>query len=330
MSAELERSYRRALGWYPRGWRARNADVVAGTLLDVADAEHRTRPRRGELANLAASGISTRLGVLLEPRARNAISTIALATGVGYPLAHFAFQLWSPSGMAHASDWMFTAARGFNAIVNPGLLIAAVWLLALVLALVLTPRQRGLKPVIVLAIFASLALILANRIPGIGAEWYGLTTTSMVFLSLLGALVLIGTPARGLRLLLWTATTFGLFLGGYIGSGLLFGGGPINEHFFWDYLSRTLLPPLLGVAVLTAIALGIAGRTATAQTVIISTLPWAVVLLRVFGAQDIWNTLALLGIAAALVGFGALLPIAFRRARADVPSEGEQNMTSLP
>ena len=93
MSADLERRYRRALGWYPRSWREKNADVVAGTLLDVADAEHRTRPRRGELANLAASGISTRLGVLLEPWARNAISTIALARAVAYPLAYFNFQL---------------------------------------------------------------------------------------------------------------------------------------------------------------------------------------------------------------------------------------------
>lgn len=49
MSAELERSYRRALGWYPRNWREKNADVVAGTLLDVADAEHRTRPSARKL-----------------------------------------------------------------------------------------------------------------------------------------------------------------------------------------------------------------------------------------------------------------------------------------
>jgi hypothetical protein len=310
MSAELERSYRRALGWYPRNWREKNADVVAGTLLDVADAEHRTRPRRGELANLTASGISTRLGVLLESRARNAISTIALATGVGYLLAYFTFQLWSPSGLAHAPEWMFSDVPGLKPIVNSGLLIAAVWSLALVLALI--PRRYGFRPVIGLAILASIALILINRIPGIGAEWYGLTTTSMVFLALLGALVLIGTPARSARLLLCTATALGLTLGAYALTELLVAAAPIDEHAFWSTLSGAVML-LLVLAAFAAIALGVAGRTTVAQTIVISALPWAVQLMRAFGYQDLWNIVALLGIAAALVGFGALLPLVFRR-----------------
>ena len=319
MSAELERSYRRALGWYPRGWRERNADVVASTLLDVADAEHRTRPRRGELTNLAASGISTRLGVMLEPRARNAISTIALATGVGYPLAHFAFHLWRQSDNTPGTIWMMYTAQGFNGPVNPGLAIAAAWALALVLALI--PRQRGLKQAIALAILTSVALILVNRIPGIGVEWYGLTTTTMVFLAVLGMLALIGTPARGVRLLLCTGVVSAVLA---IAHGLtaVFVWSELDERFFLSNLSGTLAL-LLVIATLTAVTFGIARRTAAAQTIAISAIPWALLVLRFFSAQDLWNKLAQLGIVAVLVGFGALLPFAFRRVR---PTEVEHKM----
>lgn len=312
MSAELERSYRRALGWYPRDWREKNADVVAGTLLDVADAEHRTRPRRGELVGLAASGISTRLGVLLEPRARNAISTIALATGAAYPLAYFTFQLWSPSGLAHAPAWMLSSVPGLEPIANPGLILAAVWSFALVLALI--PRRHGLKPVIVLAICASIALIVINRIPGVGAQWYGLTTTTMLFLALLGMLVLIGTPARAARLLLATAIAFAIFLGTYVITALLAAAGPIDERFFWSRLTGTTMLALV-LAAFAVVTLGIGGRAAGAQVLLISALPWTVQLLRAVGFRNLVDSLALLGIGAALVAFGALLPLVFRRVR---------------
>lgn len=326
MSAELERSYRRALGWYPRSWREKNADVVVGTLLDVADAEHRTRPRRGELANLAASGISARLGVMLEPRARNAISTIALATGAAYPLAYFAFQLWSPLSSAHAPDAFW---RGFNPIVNPGLLIAAVWLVALVLALFAAPRQHGLKPTIVLAILASVSLIVVYRIPGIGNEWYGLTTTTMIFLALLGGLVLIGAPARGVRLLIPTGIVFVAISGGYLATQLVLQHLYFDEHYFWHNISGAVALLLLA-AVIAMITLGVKHHRTAAQTLAVSSIPWTLMMLRFSGSQDLWTLLAFLGIAAALVGFGALLPLVFRRGHPNVPSKTGQDMTPLP
>lgn len=326
MSAELERRYRRALGWYPRSWREKNADVVAGTLLDVADAEHRARPRRGELANLVASGISTRLGVMLEPRARNAISTIALATGAAYPLAYFAFQLWRQPSNSPGSISAMYAAQGFNDLVNPGLAIAAAWTLALVLALI--PRRRGFRLAIALAILASVALILINRIPGIGPEWYGLTTTTMVFLALHGALVLIGTPERGLRLLIPTALIFAALAIVY---GLLafLVRGYFDERYFLNNLSGILVLVIV-IAAVAVIALAFTHRVATAQAIAISTIPWTLLVLRFFSTHDLWSTLALLGIAAALVGFGALLPLAFRRVRPNAPSVSGRDAPPLP
>lgn len=326
MSTELERRYRRALGWYPRGWREKNADVVVGTLLDVADAEHRIRPRRGELAGLAASGISTRLGVLLEPRARDAISTIALATGAAYPLAYFAFQLWSPLSTAHAPDAL---ARGFNPLVNPSLLVAALWLIALVLALVAAPRRQVLLPAVALAILASVSLMVVYRIPGVGNEWYGLTTTTMLFLALLGGLALIGTPARGVRLLVPAAMVFVAISGGYVQTQLVLQRLYFGEHYFWHNISGTLVL-LLTAATIATITLGVRHHRAAAQTLVVSAIPWALMMLRFSGSQDLWNALALLGIAAALVGLGALLPFVFRRGHPNISSKTGQDITPMP
>lgn len=308
MSTDLERSYRRALAWYPRSWREKNADVVAGTLLDVADAEHRDRPRKGELANLAASGISTRFGVMLEPRARNAISTIALATGFAYPVAYLLFQLWSMLRLPQSPY----AAPLLSVLAAPGPIIGAIWVLVLILAL--TRRRRGMKVAIVLAILASIVLILSYRLPGISAEWYGLTTTSMVFLALLGILALIGTPARGTRLLIPTGIAVAAIAGSYLTAELILQDLYLDERFFWNNFSGTLTI-LLAIAALAVVVLGLTHHRAAAQTVAISAIPWALVVLRFAGSQDPWNTLALLGIGAALVGFGVLLPLAFRRVR---------------
>jgi hypothetical protein len=281
---------------------------MVGTLMDVADAEHRTRPRAGELAGLVASGLSTRLGKFLEPSARNAISTIALATGVAYPLAYFTFQLWSPWSMQHAPD---VAAFGFKPVINPGLLLAALWFVALAVAL-FVPRQRGLKPIIVAAIVAAIGLMLVYRIPGIGNAWYGLMTTSMFFLALLGMLALIGTPARGLHLAVPTAIAFVVVTGGYLATQLTLPGLYFDERSFWATVSGPLVT-LLSCATLAAVMFGITRRTAVAQTIAVSIAPWTATLLIRFLTYDLWNGLALMGITVALVGFGAALSAAFQR-----------------
>jgi hypothetical protein len=248
---------------------------------------------------------------MLEPRARNAISTIALATGVAYPLAYFAFQLWSPLSTAHAPG---LAPLGLNPILNPSLPLAIVWLVALVLALVFSPRLRGFKATIVLAIAGSIALIIVNRAPGIGNEWYGLMSTSLLFLALLGALALFGTPARGLRLVIPTGIAFATITCGYLAAQLIVRDLYFDERYFWNMFLGVPVTLVIG-AVIAAILLALTHCRAAAQTVTISAIPWGVVVLRFSGSQNLWGTLALLGIAAALVGFGALLPLAFRRAQ---------------
>ncbi|MEO7121779.1 MAG: hypothetical protein ABI400_01415 [Lacisediminihabitans sp.] len=309
MSVDLERLYRRALAWYPKVWREKNADVMVGTLLDVAEADHRTHPRASELAGLAASGLSTRLGMFLEPSARNAISTIALATGVAYPLAYFAIQLWSPWSITRDSNWRYAEAVGFNAIVNPGLIFAALWTVALALAL--TPRQRGLQSVTAVAILASAAFSVVNYFPETRPGWYGLKTTTMVFLATLGLLVLIGTPIRGRRLVLCAGVAFVVIAGAYAFTGIAL-HSPVDERMFWNSFSGPLALVLGGVT-LVAVMLGITRRTGIAQTITISMAPWVAALLIRFLSHDPWSGLALIGIVGALVGFGAAIGAAFHR-----------------
>lgn len=309
MSADLERSYRRALAWYPRTWREKNADVVVGTLLDVAEADHRIRPRRGELVGLAASGLSARLGVMLEPRARDAISTIALATGVGYPLAYFAFQLWSPWSITRDSNWRYAEAVGYDAFVNPALIFAALWTLALVIAL--TQRQRWLRLVITVAIVASIVFSIVNYFLTAAPAWYGVKATTMVFLATLGLLVLIGTPVRGRRLVIAAGAAFVVFAGAYIFIGITLHNS-VDEHAFWNTFSGPLALAL-GGATLLAVMLGITRRTLLAQVIAISIAPWIVVAVVQFLSHDLWNGIALVGIAVALVSLGAALSAAFQR-----------------
>jgi hypothetical protein len=209
MTGQLERRYRRALRWYPHSWRNRNADVAVGTLLDVAEAEGRTRPRTGELVGLAASGVSARLGVLLETRARNAISTIALATGFVFALAYFALGSWAPWSADHA--YLAPYFTSFGPFTNPAVVVFALWSIAVLNAIV--GSIRGMRFAAGSAIAASIALPLIQHLTPV--EWWGQSTTALAFLGGLGLLVLLGEPARGVRLWSTLGGSLALFAAGY-------------------------------------------------------------------------------------------------------------------
>lgn len=74
----LESRYRRLLRWYPAGWRARDHDVLLGTLLDAAEAAGRHRPRISEAASIALHGLAERA----DRRAAVVSSSIATAVSV--------------------------------------------------------------------------------------------------------------------------------------------------------------------------------------------------------------------------------------------------------
>jgi hypothetical protein len=75
----LERRYRRLLGWYPRAYRAANADDMLGVAL-ARSGPGRRWPEPGEAVNLIVSGIGERLGgVLRQPDRRDTAAVLAVA-----------------------------------------------------------------------------------------------------------------------------------------------------------------------------------------------------------------------------------------------------------
>jgi len=75
----LERRYRRLLAWYPRAYRAANADDMLGVAL-ARSAPGRRWPEPGEAVNLIVSGIGERLGgTLRQPDRRDTAAVLAIA-----------------------------------------------------------------------------------------------------------------------------------------------------------------------------------------------------------------------------------------------------------
>jgi len=143
VSRTLEQRYRAALRWYPARWRDANADIVVGTLLDVAEAEQRNAPSRSELAHLAASGIRNRLSwvdIVAPAAVRQRASAILLATGFGLAVMMLVMQEWAPWATARAWDEFGISAPSFGPFLGAGSVLYLVWIVGFVLAVIGLPR----------------------------------------------------------------------------------------------------------------------------------------------------------------------------------------------
>ena len=309
MSAAIEQRYRSALRWYPRSWRDQHGDVVISTLLDVADGERRTVPRRSELLNLAAIGLATRLGILLSAGARDGISTVALGSGAVFAVVFFIFHTWSP----WAGLDMYTAViyPSFGPFVNPGVLVYAIWVGALVLGLL--SWHRILRYLLIAAVIAPLLLRLINRLQG--DIWLGPTATTLGFFSLLALCVLIGTPRRPDRIAIAAATTSA---GLYIVYALEWVPRPyyVADRFFWSEIGWSYSVALVVlVGVIAGICLGIARRPTAALTVLGSVVPWVAIWCIGALRSDLWNSLAVMCLLLVAVGFALACRLAVQRSR---------------
>jgi len=303
-----ERRYRRALQFYPKRWRDRNADVVLSTLLDVADAEGRRSPRVSELLQLAASGLSTRLAVSISRRTRDQASTIAVATGALLAIAFAVVQ-----GLPAPSPLEWSSARGFGPFLSPAIVLYSLWMLAFVL--VLLGQRRAAKIVLALCLLAPATLWITRR--SIEGLWVGPSLQTLVFLTMLAVLALLGTP-RPTR---WT------------GAGMLIGAGALviafrtigapaksymDEGTFWrlvasPYNLGTALA-VLGVVVFSFI---IAGRGVWSKTLFLSFVPWIAAWSVSVIMQFRWDGTAWL-LAGLLAGIASrVLVRASRRSRSD-------------
>jgi hypothetical protein len=209
--SDLEQRYRRALRWYPKKWRATNEDAVVGTLLDVAEDDHRAAPARGELADLRAAAVAARLGPTgrLSANVRDRVSALTLGLGAAIGGAGLLALLWD-------ARWMPVAAREeintFGPFASAGVILYGLWILAFVVALL---GLRRLTRVILLTTLP-VAAALYFFAPALRMNWSP-TLTTIGILALLALMSLAGRPAQtpsGVRRTLISAGGWGAAIAG--------------------------------------------------------------------------------------------------------------------
>lgn len=197
MSA-LEDTYRRVIRWYPKHWREQNADAVVGTLLDRAEDEKRTAPTRGELADLRASAIVTRLGPIGRIPANVRDRAAALAFGLGSGLAITGLIAMAIQKSEAPAFWL-TLVPVIGPFIGYNFLFYGAWILALVAAL------AGWKWTARALALASVLVAIVIRIVASGSPAAGPTTTTILLVGSLAIMSLIGNPFESSRARLWIA-----------------------------------------------------------------------------------------------------------------------------
>ncbi|RIX31075.1 hypothetical protein [Amnibacterium setariae] len=127
----LERDYRRQLRWYPKPWRTAHGDALIGTLLDEADDTDRFTMEPGEWRHFAAAGLEARLDRFAPRRVRDAAATVLLSAGVGIALTTFVVESWAPWSTGEDGR-----IRAFGPFFDAGPVLTALWIVALLSALV--------------------------------------------------------------------------------------------------------------------------------------------------------------------------------------------------
>jgi hypothetical protein len=277
VSAELERRYRDALRWYPRKWLRRNEDVVVGTLLDVADADDRTTPAKGELAGLRRTAIAAHFGVfarILPSEVRDRAASISLGFGASLSLAAILVNVLVPERII--ASWPAVRLNMFGPFGSSAVLLYGLWVLAFVVAVV----GFGLAARVLIALSLPLSVIV-RLIGDAGHQFMSPSGTTLGLLGLSALIVVVGRPADSRRR---QGTTAGVFIAATLLSGVASAfnhGGPFISNFglysrdpFLQPVSMWLI--FVGpLAALVALALRHSHR-AWAGAIVLSLVPMAV------------------------------------------------------
>lgn len=248
-----------------------------GTLMDVADGEHRVRPGFSELVNLAAHGLFTRLRILpaVVPSAvRDRTSTAALAIGSAVSLTAI-MQL--ESSPARAASMFGREVVSFGPFASPAVLLYFAWLAALLVSLAgFTVAGRWVAA-------ATIPLAIGSRV---FADASGMllrpTWTFYGLLIMLAIFVLVGSPGAGRSgvrwLLCWFLPSVGVFLLPQFTNSV-----PFQDPLWMDTSSLLSWSPV--VAVTASILLRMLGQKAWAVNVLILGLPFTAVALSSIGSR---------------------------------------------
>lgn len=318
MSAALERRYRAALDWYPRGWRDANGEAILGTLLDEAEATGRQKPRFADVLNLALHGIAASArGVpdRIPASMRDRIAAISLGTGFALALVMFLGSEWAPwapngpwNGWAY--DWRVTHSDvpGFGPFASAGVVLFGLWFAAFGFALV------GLARTASFTLFATfpVSLLLVEH-SGHRMATLRPSDAALLALAALALLAMAGRPTRrgqrrmGAR---WLAAAAGIavvlpasFAAKAIADSLAPGTwrfeGRLDPWNGWNLVGSPLLFTAVA-AVLLVIAVA-RGRRDWAAAIGAASLPWVLAAVgMLLGAVSGVAVYSVLGVAAAI------------------------------
>jgi hypothetical protein len=265
MTAHEDR-YRRALRWYPAAWRTANEEAVLATLLDAADDSPVDRSR-AQIMNLRAEAISMRFGMMLPHAPRQRVATSALASGTAFALVYFWFQSRVSSAPTSAD---FAATASFGPFENSGVVLAALWALAFVSAML--GHRAMTREFLVVSLAATVALPVASAIGG--PEWAAPSATNLALLAALNLLALLGTPTSrprlGITALGWLAGLVAVYaINGPVASS--------SDRYLWQsVVAEAPLVAFIGAAaiLLAAVTAQLSGRPGSSTAVLLSSAPW--------------------------------------------------------
>jgi hypothetical protein len=305
----LEFRYRQALRWYPRKWRAANEDAVVGTLLDLAESDHRSEPAAGELANLRRSGISARFGIasrLIGPAAREQAAILALGLGTSISAAGILFGSWT----YQFADRVYQQVFSFEALLRnlgAGQGAYLFWLVAFVAVMM------GFRRIAAMVLLVSIPVSIAWSVTAFELSDYGHPSdVSLGFLSLLAVVSALGlglTGERGPRPFVSAFIGFCLLLAGAFWlrgyGGGYWGNGAHNIEYFWAPLAVWLVFLGIPLALAVGIVLWQLARRDHAIGVLFAAAPLLPLALFAFGGVNDFATAA--GVLTSIVVVVALI-----------------------
>jgi hypothetical protein len=296
---KLELRYRSALRWYPTKWRALNEDAVVGTLLDQAEGDQRTKPARGELADLRSSALLSRLGPFGRVPASIRDRAAALAFGLGSGIAITALVALAVQ-KATITHYFLAELPTVGPFVGYSFLFYGAWILSFVAAMI------GWKWAARLLAIAAIAVAIVLRLTASGVPFSAPTTTTIVLLGALALISFIGNPFATHRGRVWIAVSavlWAAFMGFTIWYQRVTLGGVAGRT---DWFVGTLwqwLYWLIPFALVLALVLRGARKSAWSGAILILLVP--VTLFVVFGwspqIDDLIDRATLLAIAIGIV-----------------------------
>jgi len=291
----LEAAYRRMLRWYPRSWRAANADVVLGTLLDAAEAEGRVRPRLAERLDLAANGLATRIEPVLPRAARDLAASLAL--GIAASLAAV-YLLGIELHLVGAEEPAIAQIRrevSFGPFMSVAGLVMVAWVAAFVLGVL--GARLATAGALVVAFAASVVAVAAGSAP-----WAVMrpSATLLALLALLGLVAGMGDTGRDVRRSVWCAASAAVAFVVFAGMALA------HDGLLAAWTGRLFLtgvvhvPTVVGILFVPLLVALVLRRADAYLAVLLVTVPWGIALL----APQLRGSEPLHGVA---VGLGTLL-----------------------